>query len=158
MTLLRETSITTNSEEKPFLKGILINMRKKKRKSQQFPSLLESKSESKAASPESNTWDMDEMRLVGEVIRDDFVKPLSKDMVHIRQNIVELVLYSNECRSGEYSDDSFAEQIEHNHNSAASPIPISIKKTYALGIRSKGTKKSRKNGLASQIKKTRGKK
>ena len=177
--VLEETSRTTNSDtrkKRPFLKGILTNKRKTQTKSPQTPSLLEKNSESKAAHFESTTWDMDEMKLVGEVIREDFVKPLSKDMVQIHQNIVEPL--HNGCKSDCF-DDSFAGEIDadvatllHQKQTDCEKFsqgastkkaanfatsPILIKKTYSLGIRSNGTKKSRKNGMPSQSK-ARGKK
>jgi len=56
------------------------------------------------------------MSFVGEVIRDDFMKPLSKDIAHIHRNIIEplqqdVVLIHNECKS-QCFDDSFAREYE----------------------------------------------
>ena len=195
----------TAPKKRKFLKGNLRNKRMNKTKSLRSPSLLDSKSsksKSKAASPNSTTWNMNEMKFVGEVIREDFVKTLSKDVVYIHQNICAPLVHngcSNECFDdspvgvnnhddnsfaswvNECYDDSFAEANEvhftrssyqqmkdceknsegvvtEKTSNMASRTPIPIKDIYSLGIRSKGTKKTCNNGMPSQSKPPRGKK
>jgi len=104
--------VTTEAEATTQKKGIL---RRKKKERQ--PISLASKPEPEARVPPDYKWDMEEMNFVGEVIRDDIMKPLSQDMTVIRHNILEplqedLVIISNECSAQCFHDDFARENDE----------------------------------------------
>eukprot|EP00979_Chaetoceros_neogracilis_P004088 scaffold712_cov255-Chaetoceros_neogracile.AAC.4 len=161
-------------KKKPLVIGILKG--KRVNISSQPSAVVENnKTEKNDASTESTTWGMDEMRFVGEVIREDFVKPLSTDIVNIHQNIVG-PLHNGCFRAGfareanevdasrssnheqdKYEKDSQGTSTEKADNTA-SRTPISFKKTYSVGIRRKGIKKIRKNDKTRNQSKTRVKK
>lgn len=99
------------------LKGILRKQTKYNKTSMQSTS-LESNQEPEAGAPAYKKWDMSEMGLACEVIMDDFMKPLSKDIVHVHHIIIEplqqdVVLIYNEC-SAQCFDDSFAREYGAN--------------------------------------------
>jgi hypothetical protein len=69
--------------------------------------------ELEAREPPEYKCGMEEMTFVGEVIRDDFVTPISQDITHIHHNIIELALRKDadllqyECIAP-YFEDGFA--------------------------------------------------
>ena len=103
-------------------KGILRRKKKEKKRSSQSSSIsLESnpepEPEARRAPPEYKCG-MEEMTFVGEVIRDDFVTPISQDITHIHHNIIETALrrdavlvIHNECIAP-YFDNGFARKYD----------------------------------------------
>jgi len=93
------------TKKKRGLKGIL---RRKKKEKQ--PIYVKNKPEPEAKAPPEYKWDMEEMTFVGEVIRDDFVTPLSQDITIFQHNMIEQC-----CDDGvfESDDEATAEQSLH---------------------------------------------
>jgi hypothetical protein len=122
--LPKEILTTTKAEaktkkKKSVLKGILRRKKKEKRTLTQQPTIsLESNQEPEARAPSEYKCGMEEMTFVGEVIRDDFVTPISQDITHIHHNIIETALrrdavlvIHNECIAP-YFDNGFARKYD----------------------------------------------